>query len=430
MTDQWEDNDGHVLFALKGAVVTSVSQKKIDARENAYVVCEDGICRGVFDELPEKYRDIGVIDYSEQLITPGFMDLHTHGSQYNYRGLQMDLQLLDWLNRYTFPEEAKFRDLTYAERSYDLFAEDLYEGATTRACVFGTIDVPSTILLMELLEETGLVTYVGKVNMDQNSPDYLRESTDDSLEETEEWIRAVSDLGNTYPIITPRFAPTCSAELMKGLGDLARKYGLPVQSHMSENPDEVAWVKDLFKAAHTGEAYDRCGIFGGDVMTVMAHCVHSSDEETALMKERGVFVAHCPESNMNLTSGIAPIRKYLNEGVNCGIGTDIAAGSTTSMLQAVKQAIEMSKIAFRYIDSSCPALSLEEAFYLGTMGGGRFFGETGAFLDGYEFDAVVFDDSGLNTMLDISAKDRLERLIYCGDDRHVVGKFVRGRQLY
>ena len=417
-------------FALKGAVVTAVSEGKLDVRDQAYVVCEDGLCRGVFDELPAAYDGIEVFDYSEQLITPGFVDLHTHGPQYNFRGLQMDLELLDWLERYTFPEEAKFNDLTYAERSYDLFTEDLYEGATTRALIYGTTDVASTILLMELLEETGLITYVGKVNIDRNAPDYLCESTEESLELTREWIEAAGDFDRTYPILTPRFGPGSTEGLLEGIRDIALETGLKVQSHMSENPSEIAWVRELFGTENTGEAFMKCGLFGGEIPTVMAHCVHSPEDEIRLMKEQGVFVAHCPESNMNLTSGIAPIRRYLREGIPVGIGTDISAGSTASMLQAVKQAIEVSKIAYRYINSNEPALTMEEAFYLGTMGGGRFFGKVGAFLDGYEFDAVVFDDSPLETMLKVSTKDRLERLIYCGDDRHVVGKFVRGAQLY
>ena len=428
MGDNYEEDS--FAYALKGAVVTAVAEGELDVRDQAYVVCEDGICRGVFDELPERYQGIEVFDYTDQLITPGFVDLHTHGPQYNFRGLQMDLELLDWLETYTFPEEAKFTDLTYAERSYDLFAEDLYEGATTRALVYATTDVPATIILMELLEETGLVTYVGKVNIDRNAPAYMCEETEESLDETREWIEAVGDFEHTYPILTPRFGPGSSEALLKGIREIALETGLKVQSHMSENPSEIAWVNELFGTKSTGEAFMKCGLFGGEIPTVMAHCVHSPEEEIRLMKEQGVFVAHCPESNMNLTSGIAPIRRYLREGIPVGIGTDISAGSTSSMLQAVKQAIEVSKIAYRYINADEPALTMEEAFYLGTMGGGRFFGKVGAFLDGYEFDAVVFDDSSLETMLRVTTKDRLERLIYCGDDRHVVGKFVRGAQLY
>ena len=158
-----------------------------------------------------------------------------------------------------------------------------------------------------------------------------------------------------------------------------------MQSHLSENFGEIAWVKELCPATHFyGEAYSQFGLFGGDCPTVMAHCVHSSDEEIALMKKQGVYIAHCPQSNTNLSSGIAPARRYLDAGLHIGLGSDIAAGSSLSILRAMADAIQVSKLYWRLADSSVRPLTLEEAFYMGTEGGGSFFGKVGSFKEGYE----------------------------------------------
>lgn len=419
-------------FALHGAVAFSGSQERIETFEDAYVVCEDGISMGVFRDLPKKYGHIPVEELDGMLITPGFVDLHTHAPQYNFRGQDMDMELIDWLNRCSYPEEEKYADPLYAERSYDLFAEELYEGPTSRACVFATRDVPSTIRLMEMMEEAGLVSYVGKVCMDRNVPEGCLEDTDRALEETEEWIAQTQDrFENTYPILTPRFVPACSRKLLAGLGKLSEKYHVPVQSHLSENPKETEWVKKLEpQASFYGDVYERCGLFGTPMPAVMAHCVYSSEEEIRLMKKNGVFVAHCPDSNMNLSSGIAPIRRYLQEGIPTGLGSDVAAGSSTSIMKAAVEAIQLSKMRWRIQDQTRKPLTFEEAFYMATKGGGAFFGKAGSLEEGYEFDAVVFDDSNLATMTETDTKGRLERMLYCGDDRNVCSKYIRGRKIY
>ena len=225
-------------------------------------------------------------------------DLHVHAPQYSFRGLGMDLELLDWLNVNTFPEEAKYSNIEYAKKAYSIFVEDLKKEATTRACIFATINNESTLLLMEMLEKSNLCTYVGKVNMDRNSSeDLCEESAEISLEETDKWIAdALKRFKNTKPILTPRFVPSCSDELMKGLGILQKKYKLPVQSHLSENLSEISWVKKLNPKSNCyGDAYDMFGLFGGSGKTVMAHCVYSTEEEIELMKKNKVFIAHCPE---------------------------------------------------------------------------------------------------------------------------------------
>ena len=151
-------------FVMKGNICYSNDNKELCVIENGYVVSEDGICQGVYEKLPEKYQTIPCYDYTDRLIIPGFADLHVHAPQYSFRGLGMDLELLDWLNTNTFPEESKYRDPEYARKAYDIFVKNLTHGATTRACVFATIHNEATLLLMDRLEEAGIAAMVGKVN--------------------------------------------------------------------------------------------------------------------------------------------------------------------------------------------------------------------------------------------------------------------------
>ena len=232
-------------------------------------------------------------------------------------------------------------------------------------------------------------------------------------------------------MITPRFIPTCSDELMERLGQIAREQGLPVQSHLSENQGEIAWVKELCPwSGFYGDAYDHFGMFGGEVKTVMAHCVWSSKEEQERMKENGVFIAHCPESNTNLSSGIAPIREYLDQGLKVGLGSDIAGGTKESIFFAMAEAIRVSKLRWRLVDNTKGPLTVEEAFFLGTKGGGAFFGEVGSFEEGYELDAVVLDDESIPHPQPLSVRERLERMIYLSDERHITAKYIAGRQIF
>ena len=431
MTDYGEDSGN---FVLHGAVVYSTAPDRLEAFRDAYVVCVDGISKGVFTELPGEYRDLPVVDAWDKLIMPGLVDLHTHAPQFQYRGNGMDMELLEWLAHCIFPEEAKYSNPEYAERAYDQFVEDLYIGPTTRACIFATIDPDATLMLMDMLEDTGLVTYVGKVNMDRFSPDYYMENTKDSLALTREWLDEAAESGyvNTKPIITPRFTPSCSRTLMNGLGKLAEEYDLPAQSHLSESLGEIELVKTLEPGASCyAETYERAGIMGENRPCIMAHCVWSSDEELELLRRCGVFIAHSPESNVNLCSGAAPVRKYLDMGLRVGLATDISAGSSLSMFAAMRYAIQVSKLRCRLYDEKLKPLTAAEAIFLATKGGGAFFGKVGSFEEGYEFDAILIDDGIYTTMReDMTPAERAERVIYLADDRHVVGKYVAGRKLF
>ncbi len=419
-------------FVLKGHICHSAADGGIRIAENAYLVCENGLVAGVFEELPEQYRDLPLTDYGDKLLIPGLSDLHIHAPQFSFRGLGMDMELLDWLNTYTFPEESKYADLAYAERAYGQFAAALKRSATTRAVIFGTIHAPATTLLMEKMEQSGLVSYVGKVNMDRNSPEYYCEAgAKESLEATEKWIcETQSRFANTYPILTPRFVPTCTDELLAGLGRLSEQYKVPVQSHLSENFGEIEWVKELQpEARFYGDAYDRFGLFGGSQPCIMAHCVHSGEEEIALMKQRGVFIAHSPLSNSNLASGVAPISRYMEQDLRVGLASDVAGGDTENLFAVMAGATRASNLRWRLLDQEVKPLSVAQAFYIATRGGGAFFGKVGAFDEGYEFDCVVLDDSAIVHPQELSVQKRLERCFYLADDRHIAAKYIRGSKI-
>lgn len=421
-------------FVIKGHLCHTPAPGSLEIRENAFAVCEDGTCRGIFDEIPEKYAGLRIIDCTGKLILPGMADLHIHAPQYTYRGTGMDYELLDWLQKVTFPEESRYADADYAAKAYGIFAEKMRRSATTRAAVFATLHTDASLILADCLEKSGLGCFVGKVSMDRGAPDFLREKdARQAADEAERFFRECAARGyrRTKPIVTPRFVPSCTDELMQALGELREKYGLPVQSHLSENRAEIELVHTLApEAAFYGDAYDRFGLFGRTGKTVMAHCVWSVPEETERILANGVWVAHCPSSNMNIASGIAPVRRYLEKGVRVGLGTDVAGGTSESMFLAVTDAIQSSKMYWRLMDTDAAPLTFPEGLYLATMGGGSFFGKVGCFEDGYAFDALVLDDSSEPSARLLPVRERLERAFYLRlDQRGIIMKFVDGQKI-
>lgn len=419
---------------FRGNLCWSIAPDTLGILGRGYLLVQDGRIQGTEKELPDPWKQVPVRDFGDCLIIPGLVDLHIHAPQYEFRGMDMDLELLEWLNRQTFPVEARYGEEAYAKKAYQIFARDLRDSATTRACIFATIHLPATRMLMELLEATGLKVMVGKVNMDRNSPDTLREKdAEQSARATKEWLEACKGrYEHVQPILTPRFIPSCSDDLMKRLKEIQRQYHLPVQSHLSENPGELAWVKELCpEAEFYGDAYDRFGLFGGEgCPTVMAHCVYSGEQEQERIRERGVWIAHCPQSNTNLASGIAPVRQFLERGLRVGLGSDVAGGSSASIFRAMTDAIQVSKLYWRLVDPGKKPLTLEEAFYMATVGGGSFFGKVGSFEPGYEMDAVVLDDRRFNRLGGQNLKERLERICYLSDGREIAAKYVAGKAIF
>ena len=408
----------HILFTKE--------KSKFEAIENGYIAVENGRVTGVSTNLKDLDCDgIDVVDFGNRLLIPAMNDMHVHAPQVHNQGVAMDLELLPWLQNYTFPEEMKYADVQYAERMYRRFIHTQWLFGTMRSVVFGTIHTESTRKLMNLYKEAGMGALVGKVAMNRNRPEGLSEEVEAAVEGNEQLIAEFNDPDALVrPIITPRFVPSCTPELLKACGELAKKYHLPVQSHLSENTSEIAWVAELEKESTCyGDAYNRYGLFG-QTPTIMAHCVWTSGEELELMKHNNVMVAHCPTSNFNLSSGLAPVRSFLDEGLRVGLGSDISGGHELNMLRMIVYAIQVSKMHYQH-DHSNRFLTLSEAFWIATKSAGSFFGKVGSFEPGYEFDALVIDDAVLYPN-EYSLQERLERFIYVGDDRQIIHRFCRG----
>lgn len=418
-------------FVLKGHIIWSDEPAHVHFVPHGHLVCESGLCAGVFADLPQKYEGLPLTDYGGRLIIPGLYDLHMHAPQLAYSGMGMDLELIDWLNAYAYPEEAKYADSAYAKRAYTVFVNALRRSFTARFCCFATVHAKATLLLAELLEASGLRGYVGKLSMDRNAPlDLCELPISCAAKDCGEWIAEMQRrFTHIKPIVTPRFIPSCSDGLMEQLSGLMRRFGVPVQSHLSENHDEIAWVRELSPGVKNyASAYDRFGMLGKNA--VMAHVVYPEAEEIALLRERGTMVAHCPASNCNLRSGIAPVRKLLSAGVRVGLGSDVAGGESLDMLRAAADAIQASKLYWRLVDQSDSALTFPEAFHMATKGGGAFFGKAGSFEEGYMLDALVLDDKTLRTTRDLTLPQRLERALYRSGDLRLVQKFVDGAALF
>lgn len=483
----WSRDSTHTMRLVGGFIVTMPSPSTICIKMGDVTV-EDGIIRSIeYDDGEDVSRrsfvecvataaavaalpassaatpEEDVVDCRGRFLLPGFVDCHAHAPQYAFTGSCIDLPLLEWLETYTFPTERRFEDVEYARGVYMRCVARHVLNGTTTCSYFGTIHLESSKLLVDVVRRYGQRAWVGKVNMDRNSPDDYCESTAASLADTAAFVEWVRDSAAATPplvaaAITPRFVPTCTAELMRGLAALADEHGLHVQSHLSESAAECEWVKALHPEASCYlDVYDRAGLLGrGRFRTYMAHCVQSDAFERAMLRETSTAVVHCAASNFNIGSGVCNVRRLLREGVDVCLGTDVAGGCSPSMLDAIQQTVVASKVAMfgargdfdpavEAPDAAAAAanapLTLVEALYLATVGGAKVLGlegVTGQLAVGLEFDCNVVDVRPPSDPTERSAgpvdvfehdvvEDVLSKFLLLGDERALERIYVRGR---
>ena len=373
-----------------------------------------------------------------QFLVPGFVDTHIHAPQFPNIGLGLDKPLLEWLEAYTFPLEARFKDTAYARRVYNDVIRHTLRSGTTTACYYTSVHAAASKAMCDLMLEVGQRGLVGKTCMDRSSPASLCETVESCVEGSRQLIEHISQLGSPLlsPILTPRFALSCSTECMRALAALAREGHWHIQTHISENRREVELVRELFpEAASYAQLYRSCGLLTD--RTVLAHAVHLTDQEVEICREERVGIAHCPVSNFALQSGLLDCRALLERQLKVGLGTDVSGGYAVSMLEVMRQAlIASSCVGFQRRDPAYRPLDYREAFYLGTLGGAAVLGledTVGSFEEGKDFDALLVDMSSpacqSQLLSDLSVSELFQRFFYTGDDRNIRGVYVRGRKI-
>lgn len=383
---------------------------------------------------------------------PGFIDTHTHAPQHPNTGLFGKTTLLDWLQTYTFPRESSLSSVSTAQRVYQNFVARTLSHGTTTCAYYATIHVPATNILADICLKRGQRALVGRVCMNSDlSPEYYRdESTETAVRDSKasiDYIRSIDPKGEIVkPIVTPRFAPSCTSDCLAAMGQLAQETDSHIQTHISENKGEIQLVQELFPESKSyTDVYDTHNLL--TPKTILAHAVHLSPEERKTILERKSKISHCPASNTAITSGCAPVRELLNEGHTIGLGTDVSGGFHPSILENVRQTIWVSRhLALQTSDSA--KLSTEEALYLATRGGAAVVGledKVGGFDVGKEWDAQLIDlgSVGEGTGEDFELEEgpvdvfgweswpeKVEKWVYSGDDRNTVAVWVRGRLVH
>lgn len=416
------------LFTPVSDPFTTGTSASFVAHEDGFMAVDRGRITGVgeWDRHPEG----DVIDLGRKvLISPGFVDTHLHAPQLEMIG-SYGGHLFEWLNRYTFPTEAKFADPQHARRVAKAFFAELLRNGTLTALVFSTIHFEATDIFFEEAEDFGFRGIIGKTMMDRNAPEFLLENAHDSYEQSRALLKKWHNRGLLRYAVTPRFAPTSTPALLEAAGTLKKEFpDAYVHTHISENKNEVQWVHELFPEAEYADVYDRYGLLGE--RTVLAHGVHLTEEELELISARKSRIAHCPNSNLFLGSGLFRLHHVLEAGVLVGLGTDIGAGTTPSMFTAMADAYKVQQV-------QNISLSPFHLWYMATLGGARVLSmesETGSLEAGKSADFVVLDLQAtplieLRSERASSVEDLLAGLIFMGDDRLISRAFIAGREVW
>ncbi|XP_055618270.1 guanine deaminase [Toxorhynchites rutilus septentrionalis] len=451
-----------------GKIVHSKSFDELEVIADGFLAVRDGKivdigARAGHESLPERDSYEPVTLAESQFLLPGFIDCHIHAPQCPNIGLGMDKDLLGWLNAYTFPLEAQYRDGEFARQVYSAVVRDTIASGTTCACYFATIYNESNKVLTEEIIRQGQRAFVGKVSSNRLCPDYYVESsTETSIRDNIDFIEFVlsKNVDRVKPIITPRFAITCDMELMKKLAELAKRYELNITSHISESIGEIKAIGEFYpEHKHYTDVYDDAKLMTSRCL--MAHGVHLKDTELKVFSARGSSVAHCPTSNTCLGSGLCDVKRLLAAKVKVGLGTDVSGGNRMGIYDVMRSALDVShhlsmmkKQDVKGTGKVTPVtkeneeytpMNYKQVVYLATLGGAEALSieeKVGNFAIGKDFDALLIDTSRYpitNYQLPAVLTEKkspeellleqVQKFVYVGDDRNIANVFVAGQQV-
>ncbi len=407
------------MIKICSKIINPISFEKLEILNPGTLIIENGKIKDLTEKLPEK----DFLDYTNYLILPGFVDIHTHLSQINITG-KGEEDLIIWLNKIVYPEEGKFEAENYAKSMAEKFFDKLIENGITTAVIYVTSHYKATEVAFEIAQQKGLRAFIGKVMMDTNCLQSVKKSTKENLEESlklyQKW-HAKDD--RLFYIFTLRFAPVCSIELMKETGRIAKELNCYIQTHLAESKKEIELVKKLFPEYKSyTHLYHKCGITGEK--TIFAHCIHLSDEEMEILKDTNSKIAHCPYSNRFLKSGKFRYKKFKDLGIKIGLGSDIAGGPSLSPFRQISEAILTSRDLKEELNYE---MTIEEALYLATMGGAEVLNlqeKIGNFKKGKEADFIVIETE------EKDPQRALEKLIFCDEKWKIKEVWIKGKKIY
>ncbi|PCI63417.1 MAG: guanine deaminase [Kordiimonadales bacterium] len=424
------------MIGYRGSVFHMLDDPSIVGAEAAHAYYKDGLLlveggaiieAGDFADLSKNISpSTKIVDHTGSMLIPGFIDTHIHFPQLDIIASYGE-ELLDWLEKYTFPEEANFADPAHAAECADFFIKELLRNGTTTALVYGTVHKQSVDALFASAFERNMRLIAGKALMDRNVPEAVRDTAESGDADSRELIEKWHGQGRLGYAVTPRFAPACSDDQMQRTAQiLADHPGVLMHTHLSENTSEIDWVQSLYPSSKDYlDVYERFGLLTN--RSVFAHCVHLEGAEFQRMAEADAAIAFCPTSNLFLGSGLFNLKEAEKYGVKTGMGTDVGAGTSFSILQTLNEAYKVCRLRGEQ-------LSAYKSFYLATLGGATALNASdkiGNFEKGKEADFLVLDmastpllDRRLKKCKDLDEK--LFVITMLGDDRMISHTYIAG----
>lgn len=419
------------MQAIKGNFLNPIDKDNFTLLDNYCLVIDNkGLINDLlpYDSYILNYPDLSLVDYSQYIFTPGFIDLHTHLPQADAIGIGKG-ELLDWLNTYIFPLENKFINKDFARGKSELFFQNLLQNGTTTACIYSATNKMATEIAFQEASKSGIRAYIGNSLMDSNVPDYFIEDNLNYKEGMNYFLKNYHSNGKLKYIVTPRFAGSCSMEMMKYSSEFANSNDLFIQTHLSENRNELAFIKRLFSAFENyTDIYYKAGLLSEK--SILAHAIYLDQREIELLSSHQCSIAHCPCSNRFLVSGLMPLREYLEQDLRIGLGTDVAGGFSYSIINEMKETIETSKTRAIINNDNTLIISNSEAFYLATLGAASVLNEDrekGSFEIGKVADFVIIEIDGFASSFN-SFEETLSQLIY--KQSKVLYTFIQGNKVY